>query len=285
MKKLFASIGTALRKATPLYLALLVICGILANAGFKLPSALQWAYEPVEQTTAYAAALAEDFEAAQAPQEAYPEALNVATGVFQNTYVAANGDTIDYVIRVPEGITPNMPLIVYLHEENVASIPALAATGAVQAADNVGNNACIIIQPLCAKTWTAEYQEALVRELTMHITNKFYCDASRVVLTGYDTGAAGVWYYAALHPEFWKSISPISAAPATDIRPILGHDIDCYMAYGEFEVYAIKGEMKRVGTQLVESGATVIRVDVDGAYHDTMRVNAYDDVWFDWACN
>lgn len=285
MKAMFAKTWKALKKATPIYLAVLVVCGVMANAGIALPSFLQWAYEPVEQTTAYAAALAEEYEAAQAPQEVIPESINVEAGVFQNTFVNENGVEIAYVIRVPEGATMGMPLIVYLHEEDITSIPALAATGVVQAANNIHANNAIIIQPLCLDNWAAEYQEAIVRELTQHVITKFYCDETRVVLTGYDTGAAGVWYYAALHPEFWREISPISSAPVTDIRPMMGHDITCYMMYGEFEVYAIKGDMKRTGEALAAAGATVIRVNMDGAYHDTMRVNAYDDVWFDWACN
>ena len=72
MKKMFSKMLIALKKATPMYLALLVICGVLANAGVALPSALQWAYEPVEQTTAYAASVIEEFEQAQAPQQASP---------------------------------------------------------------------------------------------------------------------------------------------------------------------------------------------------------------------
>lgn len=286
MKKMFSKMLIALKKATPMYLALLVICGVLANAGVALPSALQWAYEPVEQTTAYAASVIEEFEQAQAPQQnATPEDIVVTAGVFWNTFTTADGTDISYVIRTPEHTTMNMPLVVYLHEEGITSIPALAQVGPVKAAEMANAENCIIIQPLATSSWVIESQEAIVRELTQYIVDTYYCDITRVTLTGFEAGAAGVWYYAALAPDFWQNISPVSAAPLTDTRPLMGNSLDCYMVYGEYDVYSIKGDMKRVGDNMAATGATVTQVVMESTDHSGVRANAYDNNWFDWACN
>ena len=183
MKKAMTSLGKAIRKMTPVYMALLVICGILANAGVKLPRTLQWAYEPVERTTAYATSLVESLETPEVPVETVPTELIVQAGTFWNTHVTATEEKITYVIRVPDNVTPNMPLVVYLHEPGVTSIPQLAQVGVIPAADMYNIHDCIIIQPLLTDTtWPMEYREALVRDLTQAIVNKFYCDESRVVL-------------------------------------------------------------------------------------------------------
>ena len=286
MKKMFSKMLIALKKAAPVYLVLLVICGVLANAGVALPSALQWAYEPVEQTTAYAASVIEEFEQAQAPQQnAIPEELVVEAGLFWNTFTTADGKEISYVIRTPENATMNMPLVVYLHEEGITSIPALAQVGPAQAAEMANVENCIIIQPLANSSWVVESQEAIVRELTQYIVDTYYCDTTRVTLTGFEAGAAGVWYYAALAPEFWRNISPVSAAPMTDTRPLMGNSLDCYLVYGEYDVYSIKSDMNRVGNNMAETGATVTQVVMEGADHAGVRANAYDNNWFTWACN
>lgn len=286
MKTIISKMLNTLKKAAPVYLALLVICGVLANAGVALPSALQWAYEPVEQTTAYAASVVEEFEQAQAPQQnAVPEELVVEAGLFWNTFTTADDKEISYVIRTPENATMNMPLVVYLHEEGITSIPALAQVGPVKAAEMANAENCIIIQPLANSSWVIESQEAIVRELTQYIVDTYYCDSTRVTLTGFEAGAAGVWYYAALAPEFWQNISPVSAAPLTDTRPLMGNSLDCYMVYGEYDVYSIKGDMKRVGDNLAATGATVTQVVMESTDHAGVRANAYDNNWFDWACN
>lgn len=285
MKKVIHATFHALKKVTPLYLAVLVVCGVLANAGVTLPGPMQWAYTPVEKTTAYASALAETFEQAQeAAESRTPVIIESETGVFWNTYVTNDGQEIAYVIRVPEGVTADMPLIVYLHDEKVTNIPELAQVGAVKAAENNNINSCIIIQPLNETSWVIEQKEAIVRELTQHITAKFYCDESRVVLTGFEDGAVGVWYYAALTPDYWTTVSPVSAAPKTDIEPLVGKDIDCYMVFGEYDVYSIKGDMNRVGKILQENGATVFQIVMEQADHTVVRTNAYDNNWFAWAC-
>lgn len=287
MKKTISAVCRTLKKATPLYLALLVVCGALANAGVALPGPMQWAYTPVEKTTTYAMSVAETFERAQeTPQTpAIPDTIVSEAGVFWNTYVTNEGQEISYVIRVPENVTTNMPLIVYLHEDGITNIPTLAKVGAVQAAENNNINSCIIIQPLSETEWTVEQKEAIVRELTQHITAKFYCDETRVVLTGFEAGAVAVWYYAALTPEYWTAISPVSAAPKTDIEPLIGKNIDCYMVFGEYDVYSIKGEMHRVGKTLQENGATVFQIVMEQADHSVVRAQAYDNDWFAWACN
>ena len=285
MKKIVTSMLKALRKATPVYLALLVLCGVLANAGITLPNALQWAYEPVEKTTAYAAAVADSLETAQTPSKnPIPESLVVEAGIFQNTYVTNTGEEITYVIRTPMHTTPNMPLVVYLHEQDIASIPALAQVGVVQAAENLNVNDCIIVQPLCNASWSLEKQEAIVRELTQHIVAKFYCDETRVVLTGFGTGAESVWCYAASHPEYWQKVSPISAAPTTDMESLMECNTQYYLVYGEYDVYSIKSAMNRIGTALMESGSTVLHVTLEGADYAAVRINAYDNNWFAWAC-
>lgn len=286
MKTITSKMLNTLKKAAPVYLALLVICGVLANAGVALPSALQWAYEPVEQTTAYAASVIEEFEQAQAPQQnAIPEELVVEAGLFWNTFTTADDKEISYVIRTPENATMNMPLVVYLHEEGITSIPALAQVGPAQAAEMANVENCIIIQPLANSSWVVESQEAIVRELTQYIVDTYYCDTTRVTLTGFEAGAAGVWYYAALAPEFWRNISPVSAAPMTDTRPLMGNSLDCYLVYGEYDVYSIKSDMNRVGNNMAETGATVTQVVMEGADHAGVRANAYDNNWFTWACN
>ena len=286
MKTITSKMLNTLKKAAPVYLALLVICGVLANAGVALPSALQWAYEPVEQTTANAASVIEEFEQAQAPQQnAIPEELVVEAGLFWNPFTTADGKEISYVIRTPENATMNMPLVVYLHEEGITSIPALAQVGPAQAAEMANVENCIIIQPLANSSWVVESQEAIVRELTQYIVDTYYCDTTRVTLTGFEAGAAGVWYYAALAPEFWRNISPVSAAPMTDTRPLMGNSLDCYLVYGEYDVYSIKSDMNRVGNNMAETGATVTQVVMEGADHAGVRANAYDNNWCAWACN
>lgn len=282
--KIMSKMLSALKKATPVYLAILVICGVLANAGATLPSPMRWAYEPVEKTTAYASSIIEEFEQAQVPQETLPAELVVESGVFWNTFTTADGQELSYVIRTPENITMNMPLVVYLHEEGITNIPNLAHVGPVKAAETTNANNCIVVQPLTDASWVVESKEAIVREFTQYIVDLYYCDETRVTLTGFGDGATAVWYYAALHPEFWTHISPVSAAPKTDIDPLIGKNIDCYMVFGEYDVYSIKGEMNRVGKTLQENGATVFQIVVEQADHSVVRTQAYDNNWFTWAC-
>ena len=285
MKNIIHAMMKTLRTATPIYLAVLVVCGMLANAGINLPEPMKWAYTPVEKTTMYAMSFVEDIEAAKTPPLAeVPESMTVAAGVFENVHVTSKEQVVPYVIRIPEGIVPKMPLVVYLHDEGVTSIPELAGQGVVQAAEMYDIDTCIIIQPLLDDAWTTLEKEAIVRDMTQSIVSKFYCDETRVILTGFGAGAKDVWTYATMAPDYWQNISPISAAAPADITSLYGNNVSCYLVCGEYDVYAIKGAMKQAGTTLTENGASVVQVIVEEADHDTVRNAAYDNDWFAWAC-
>lgn len=287
---LFATMFAKLRKMVPIYLAVLVVCGVMANAGVQLPETLQWMYKPVEQTTAYAASVVEDFEsAAQNQEQTQPQkgdavVINQTPGTYQGSFVASTADTVHYVLRIPENLTVGMPLIVYLHEDNIQTTTALSRTGVVRAANDMNNNNCVVLQPLNNSAWCVETKEQVYRELATYICNQLYCDTSRIVLTGRESGAIGAWYYTALSPDCWSKVSPVSAAPMTDVRPLVGKNISYYLIYGEYEEYSIKGDMKRIGRTMMENGAAVVQCEIPGATHEDIANNVYDANWFAWAC-
>lgn len=296
MKKIIKNLKTV----GTLYLAVLVVCSVMTGAGMELPGVMRWLYTPVVNTTAYAASLqTEPVVAEVIPEETVEETvepesrmvnngkkpMNVEAGIFKNSLECTNGQTMEYVIRIPKNMTTNMPLVVYLHEGVIQDNPsALSRTGVMQAAEELDINSCVIIQPSCPTTWCSERRQQMMQEVVAHVIEQCCIDVHNVVLTGYDDGAAAVWYYAALMDN-WTKISPVGCAPRTDMRPLVGRDIECYIVYGEFEEYKIKSGMKAIGETLAEHGAFVQTTVSEGARHNDMATAGYTQEWFDWATN
>ena len=74
--------------------------------------------------------------------------LNIEPGVHILNYTLSDGNTMQYVVRVPEGATENMPVIFWAHGANQGYAENVQNMGPIKAAEEPGENRFIIFEPV-----------------------------------------------------------------------------------------------------------------------------------------
>src|SRR5688500_10590449 len=130
--------------------------------------------------------------------------------------VLAGGDTLRYVLYVPEGLGSGarVPLVVALHfggqvtpymggdYADMLVVPALQALGAVIVAPDAADR----------RGWS-ERDEARVMELAKQLRATYPIDPAKVVLTGFSAGGAQAWALGSRNQDFFTAMIPVSARP------------------------------------------------------------------------
>lgn len=79
-------------------------------------------------------------------------------GMYEDTFISSSNRKIYYTLRIPENMTENMPIIVWLHGANgMTGTWVQNHKGVAVAADNLNEERFIIIQPQSYGNWFERY--------------------------------------------------------------------------------------------------------------------------------
>jgi poly(3-hydroxybutyrate) depolymerase len=136
--------------------------------------------------------------------------------------VLAAGDTLRYVLYVPDGLErgARVPLVVALHfggqvtpwmggdYADMLVAPGLQALGAVIVAPDAADR----------RGWS-ERDEARVMELARQVRATYPIDPAKVLLTGFSAGGAQAWALGNRNQDFFTAVIPVSARPPRAATP------------------------------------------------------------------
>jgi predicted peptidase len=142
------------------------------------------------------------------------------------------GEPVDmgYLLWVPDGYDParTYPLLIFLHGSggNGEDIQAYADVTRRPAPleDQADAFPYLVLMPQSPTgiDWTDEL--AVLDDLLDHVVNTYPVDTSRIYLTGYSMGGAGVWGWGAYAPDRFAALVPvagywnINSATALDLK-------------------------------------------------------------------
>ena len=135
-------------------------------------------------------------------------------GVHQKTFKSSTGRTVTYYIGVPDNVTVNMPLIVYLHGDGSVGNPGNLESGEMAAyVKSIYKNKApfIYIQPYTEiQSWTDGDRPASVIELIKNVIKEYNINPNKVSLSGGSRGAMGAWHIANNYSSMFSAFMPIS---------------------------------------------------------------------------
>lgn len=135
--------------------------------------------------------------------------------------IDGHGD-MPYAVSVPDGYDPDgdpRPLVLALHPGGISGQyygsqylrtifePALRHLGAVMVAPDVPT-----------RRWSSDVADRGVMALLGQMLDTYTIDRSRILVTGFSLGAAGTWFFAGEHPDFFTGAIPI-AGRSGDFAP------------------------------------------------------------------
>lgn len=211
--------------------------------------------------------------------------LDYESGEFKDYYKCSNGVDINYSIRIPENMTVDMPLIVFLHGQGELGRGLPENYGAIKAANEIGEERFVIIQPFAIYAWHVPQQTEMVMELIDAIVEQYEIDENRVILTGHSLGAIGAWYYAEYYTDKLAAVVPVSTKSAIPFSNLINSNLPvwafCSTWDGESNIQGIKNTIKK----LEETGTHLdVRVtEIASVQHGEMAHVPYTDEFFDWS--
>ena len=215
------------------------------------------------------------------------DGLNIEPGVHVLEYTISTGQTMQYVVRVPEGATENMPVIFWVHGANQGNANRVQNMGPIKAAEELEENRFIIVEPVFTRYLMSTYTNDDINALDTfmdEIQQVYKFDPDRVILSGFSMGGAGTWYLGNQNPEKYAGIAPASYAPNDiDISNLMNSDVPIYAMAGGAEANfcqkneAIVEEMKEINPDReCES------ISVGNLGHYNFFSDGYTQDFFDW---
>lgn len=217
--------------------------------------------------------------------------LNISAGTHLLEYTLSDGNTVRYVVRVPEGATENMPAIFWLHGVGeLAQAERIEGMGVVKAANDLGENRFIIIQPSTNYLFSNSGNQEIdkIDKFIDEIANVYKFDKDRVILTGHSMGGGGTWYLGNKCPEKFAAIAPVSCGTGDlgfeiNLDNLENSNIPIYVATGGNEngTYnnnqAVLDKCKEINPNRDVSIRSIM-----GANHGLMNYAGYTQEFFDW---
>lgn len=132
----------------------------------------------------------------------------------QTQKIHDNKNFFPYIIRVPEQMKENLPLIVQLHgagergDGRDENLDVVETHGFPNLITDEKEYECILVMPQCpsGSFWVAQIPN--IKSFIMSIVQEYKCDADRVYLTGFSMGGYGTWFTAMAYPDMFAAIAP-----------------------------------------------------------------------------
>lgn len=121
---------------------------------------------------------------------------------------SGRSSNLSYITYVPEKVTTNMPLILYLHGDGGSGSSCPLYTQAVKF---FGKNFPFIIVAPTGGMWAETGGRlAEVKSIVEAECQKYSCDKSKISVTGHSRGSIGTWHIVNNYPGFFHKAVPIS---------------------------------------------------------------------------
>jgi len=118
-----------------------------------------------------------------------------------------------FVMRHPEEMKENLPLIVLLHGagergNGKEELHLVETHGFSHVLTEDSHYDCLLVQPQCKEDsfWVADVPSVLA--FIEQVAEAFHVDRNRIYLTGISMGGFGTWYTAMAKPDLFAAIAP-----------------------------------------------------------------------------
>lgn len=215
------------------------------------------------------------------------EALNMEPGVHILDYTLSNGNTMQYVVRVPQKATENMPVIFWIAGSEEQSLANKVSTvGPIKAAEKLGENRFLIIQPVLSTN--VMYTQNL-KDMDLFIDEMqpiYKYDANRIILSGYSSGGDATWYLGNATTDKYAGIAPASInKPDThfSLENLKNSNLPIYAMAGEYDWAPansnerIINEYKSINPDRDLTAEKIAYLD-----HNAFDDEGYTQDFFDW---
>ena len=215
------------------------------------------------------------------------EALNMEPGVHILDYTLSNGNTMQYVVRVPQKATENMPVIFWIAGSGEqSSANKISTIGPIKAAEKLGENRFLIIQPVLSTN--VMYTQNL-KDMDLFIDEMqpiYKYDANRIILSGYSSGGDATWYLGNATTDKYAGIAPASInKPDThfSLENLKNSNLPIYAMAGEYDWAPansnerIINEYKSINPDRDLTAEKIAYLD-----HNAFDDEGYTQDFFDW---
>ena len=129
---------------------------------------------------------------------------------------------IKYIVYLPEKLTDNMPLLLFLHGigergENIESVEKYALPKYM----NKFDIQYIVVVPQCTSNNFWDYHLRDVEKILEAVYKKYKYNKKRVCVLGSSMGAYGAWNYIMSRPDLFKGIVSVSGGIMLPIKQTL----------------------------------------------------------------
>ena len=215
------------------------------------------------------------------------EALNMEPGVHILDYTLSNGNTMQYVVRIPQKATENMPVIFWIAGSGEqSSANKISTIGPIKAAEKLGENRFLIIQPVLSTN--VMYTQNL-KDMDLFIDQMqpiYKYDANRIILSGYSSGGDATWYLGNATTDKYAGIAPASInKPDThfSLENLKNSNLPIYAMAGEYDWAPansnerIINEYKSINPDRDLTAEKIAYLD-----HNAFDDEGYTQDFFDW---
>lgn len=220
------------------------------------------------------------------------EALNMEPGVHILDYTLSNGNTMQYVVRVPQNATENMPVIFWIAGSGEqSSADKISTVGPIKAAEKLGENRFLIIQPVLSAYGTDDEKLENIDSFIDEMQHVYKYNANRIILSGYSSGGKATWYLGNATPNKYAGIAPAAIHMYDDN---LNNKLE-NLKYSNLPIYAMAGNADQLEQAHNWSNNNIINeyksvnfdrnltsVTIDGLTHNTFDDEGYTQDFFDW---
>ncbi len=215
------------------------------------------------------------------------EALNMEPGVHILDYTLSNGNTMQYVVRVPQNATENMPVIFWIAGSGEqSSANKISTVGPIKAAEKLGENRFLIIQPVISG-YRADDEKFKNIDLFIDEMQPIYkYDANRIILSGYSSGGNATWYLGNATTDKYAGIAPASIYYPNkryNLENLKNSNLPIYAMAGEYEWGHISSNKEIINEyKSVNSDRNLTSITIAGLTHNTFDDEGYTQDFFDW---
>ena len=210
-------------------------------------------------------------------------ALNIEPGVHILDYTLSDGNTMQYVVRVPEDATENMPVIFWTHGANQGQAENVQNMGPIKAAEELGENRFIIFEPVITGYLNNDMM-TVVDTFIDEVQQDYKFDTNRIILSGFSMGGAGTWTMGNNNPDKYAAIAPASyGVYSAAVENLKNSNLPIYaMAGGAEYDYCSKNDAIINELKELNPNRDVVSVSVGNLGHYNFYKEGYTQDFFDW---
>ena len=210
--------------------------------------------------------------------------LGLDPGITKEKFTCEDGKKIDYVLRIPENATEDMDMVVWFHgyREDGLSLDQIKARGFIAAAERLGNQDCIIVQPKDEGVWNNARDADHLAEMVTSLSKQYNIDPSRVTIAGHSNGSVGACYYVNRHPETAGKVILASGYSGVKLDNPVWDTIPTMGFVGTINDGANKASMENCFQQLADRGNTNSQLYVVNTDHGGTGSKILDESVFQW---